>query len=277
MTISISAARTTALAGITDNPFVAWSNLAAAATLGGTATLSGGPAANAVTGTTYDYWLPNVSATTAQFRVTFAAPRTISFAAIAAHNLGTLGATVALQRSTDGGATWSSAGASAITPADDSAIAFRTITSGNDAADWRFFFSGLTAGAPLYAGVCFFGDDTVIPRRIYQGFSPVLTPTEVSMQSNVSIGGNYLGSSVITKGSTISAAFTKVDPTFVRGAFLPFATAFNGGSPCFFGWRPATYPQDIHYGWRNGAVIRPVNSDARDLMDFTLAMQVFEP
>ena len=109
--IKIASARTIALGTTTDNPFIAWDNLAATATLGGTATLTDGAASNAVDGNTYDYWLPNVTGATCSFRVTFGAARTISFVGIAAHNLATLGLSAQVQRSIDGGATWLAAGA----------------------------------------------------------------------------------------------------------------------------------------------------------------------
>ena len=52
MGIAVSTARASALSSAdqSNNPFVAWNNLGAAATLGGTAVVTGGEAANAVTG-----------------------------------------------------------------------------------------------------------------------------------------------------------------------------------------------------------------------------------
>jgi len=276
MSIVTSAARTTALDGQVNNPFVAWDNLAATATLGGTATLADGGRSNAVTGTTYDYWLPNVTATTAQFQVTFGSAIAISFASIAAHNLFTLGASVSLQRSTNGGANWSDAGGGVHTPTDNTPIAFRVVTTGADAADWRFNVTGLTASDPLYIGVAFFGNDLVIPQRLYQGFTPVIVPTEVQLQSNVSVGGNLLGSSVIAEGSTLSLGIDHLTPAFIRGAlFKSFMTAFNRGGGFFVAWRPSDYAQDIHYAWRDGAVIRPTNSGPRDFMSFGIAARVY--
>lgn len=275
--ISISAARVTALGTTTNNPFVGFDNWAATATITTTAVLADGAAVNALDGFTFDYWLPNVTTTSAFFRVTFAAPRSVPLVAIAAHNLFSLAATATLQKSTDGGATWSASGMAAlITPADNSPICFRNVTSGNDAADWRVIFNGLTAGAPLYIGVIYFGDELVMPARIYQDFSPAISPTEVALQSNVSVGGNLLGASTITKGSTLKASFAHIAESFVRGAMLPFIAAFNAGTGFFFAWRPAKYPQDLHYCWRSGDVLRPNNSPFKDLMSFDLSMQAHE-
>ena len=277
MTIATAPSRASILADQVNNPFVAHVNIGATATLGGTAGVTGGGASNAVNGNTYSYWLPNVTSTTANLRFTFGSARTVSFAAIEAHNLADYGATISVQRSTDGGVNWNDAGAGPVTPADNRAIAWRMVTVGNDAADWRFQITGLTSGDDIAIGVAFLGDELVIPRRLYQGFSPILTPTEVGLQSNVSVGGHLLGSSVVQQGSTLQADITNVDPSFLRGAdWLAFQRAFNRGTPAFFAWRPTKYGTDLHYIWRDGQVIRPTNSGPRDLMALQIAARAYE-
>lgn len=278
--IATASARATALAsaGQTENPFAAWNNQAATATLSsGDPVLTDGALANAVSGTTYDYWLPSVTGSTVSFFVTFPAARTISFVGIAAHNLATLGANVRVQRSTTGtGGPWTDAGAGLVTPTDNSPIGFRMVTSGNDAADWRILFSGLTASAPLYVGVVFFGNDMVFPSRFYKDFAPNIRPTEVQLQSNVSVGGNLLGNSIIAQGSTINAQIRHLTPAFVRGDMLEFIPHFNAGKGFFFAWRPNTYAQDMAYAWREGATLRPVNSGPRDYMAIEMGMRAYE-
>jgi hypothetical protein len=141
---------------------------------------------------------------------------------------------------------------------------------------WRFRFTSLTAGDLLSVGVAFMGSEIVIPRRFYQGFSPVLTPTEVELQSNVSVGANLMGSSIVDRGSTVSASFANIPATFIRGTdWLAFQRAFGEGKGFFFGWRPSKYPADVHYCWREGAVIRPTNSGPRDLMSFEFAARAY--
>lgn len=278
MTIVTASARASELTGQTDNPFIAWDNLGAGAgvTYAGGATLAGGGAANAFTGSTYDYWLADVTTTMAGLWVIFPSAITINFVGIAAHNIGTLGATVRVQRSTDSGATWADAGAGATTPTDDAAIGFRMKSTGNDATHWRIWVSGLTAGDPLAIGVAFFGNEMVMPTRFYDGFSPIITPTEVQLQSNVTVGGNFLGQSVIAQGSTIRAEFQHLDPAFVRGDFKGFQTAFNRGAPFFFAWRPTTWANDLHYCWRDGDVIRPTNAGGLNFMSLGLSARAYE-
>jgi len=194
--ITVSTARAIELANqvLVNNPFVAWYNEGATATLGGTAIIAGGERANAVTGSTYDKWRPNVTGTTAALSFDFGTARTIKFASIAAHNAYTFGATVALQSSPNNSVWTTVSSALAV----KGAMAFRVTGS---ARYWRFNFTGLTASNALSVGVAFMGQELVIPTRLYQGFAPVITPTEVQLQSNVSVGGELLGSSVITQGS----------------------------------------------------------------------------
>jgi hypothetical protein len=278
MTIAVAAARAAALSAAkeSDNPFVAFDNQAATAVLGGTATLPDGAALNAVLGTTYDFWRPDVTATTAQFRVTLPVARSLSCVAVCGHNLHDLGASIAVQRSINAGVNWSDGGAGTLTPTDGRPAIFRMVTSGNDAADWRLNITGLTAADPLRIAVAFFGDDLVMPVRFHDRFAPVLSPTEVQLQSNVSVGGNLLGSVVVTEGSMLQASFRHLPPAFVRGAFLPFIPHFNRGRGFFFGWRPATWPADVHYCWRDGGVIAPANDGGLDFMTAGFKARVFE-
>lgn len=259
--------------GYKNNPFVAYENLAALGTLGGTATLTGGAAVNAVSAGTYSSWLPDISGTTAIFQVSFASAQTINFAAIAAHNLGTLGGSLAVEYSTDN-VSWVDGGCGVVAPADNKPMAFRMADI--SARYWRFSFSGLTVADPLYVNVAFLGLDLIFPRRFYQGFSPVISPTEVQLQSNVSVGGNNLGSSVVTEGSTIKAPFRLIKPDFVREDMAAFTPHFNRGGGFFFGWRCFDFPTDIYYCWRDGATLRPSIDGPRDFMAFELNMRVHE-
>jgi len=269
--------RTTALttAGELNNPFVAWDNLMVGATLGGAPTLTGGEGANAVTGSTYDKWRPDITTTSCNLDVDLGVATVVSFAAIAAHNVFTLGATFVMQNSSDG-ISYSNAGITAVTPTDDKPIAFRLSTTATAYRYWRFRFTGLTAGDLLSVGVAFLGNDLIIPRRLYQGFAPVLTPTEVQLQSNVSVGGHLLGSSVISRGATLAADISNIEPSFIRGAsWLDFQASFGEGKGFFFAWRPTKYPEDIHYCAREGGVIRPENTGPRDLMNIKFSARVY--
>lgn len=281
MTIVSSAIRLSELGDEADLPFVALYNYItrrAGSTSSDDGVLTDGALDNAVSGTTYDYWLPDIGGTSVTYSRYFStgdiAP---TFAAIAGHNLGTLGGSVAIQSSPDG-VTWTTSDAGTHTPTDDSPIGFRMSKNATKCPYWRFRFSGLTAGDPLYVAVLMMSQETIFPVGIYSGFAPPLKPTEVQLQSNVSIGGNLLGSSVIAQGTTLSAKFTYLTADFVRNAtlVLDFIEKFNEGYGFFFAWRPDTFPTDLRYCWRDGAAIVPVNDGGLDYMSIQLAMRAYE-
>lgn len=278
MVIAISAARTAEVEalGYENNPFVAWLNIGADATLGGSSVITGGEPANAVTGSTYDKWRPVVDVSgEAKLAFDFGSAVNISFAAIAAHNLFDYTGSVRVERSDDA-VTWTAAGAGDVTPTNNSPIAFRMVTTGQSHRYWRFRFFDMVQDDPLSVGVAFMGDDLIIPQRLYQGFEPVLTDTEVQLQSNVSVGAHLLGSSIISRGSTIAPSIDHIDATFIRSAdWLLFQKAFNDGKGFFFAWRPEKYAQDIHYCAREGGTLRPPNSGPRDLMSVKFTARVY--
>ncbi len=276
MTIKIDATRAAALAsaGTGDNPILAWFNNGANA---GTHSTGVGTeveaAALAFTGTTHDAWIATPDTGIATLQTELSAITTLSFGAIAAHNLGTIGATVSLQYSTNDGATWNDCGAGTVTPADDQAIGWYFDATG--AALWRFLVTGAGSN-DVEIAAAFLGTALTVSQRIYRGYRPPLTPTEVALQANVSEGGNLLGSAVVRTGSRTQARFTDLEPAFIRSAaWLGFQRHFNRGGGFFWAWRPTKYG-DLHYAWREGGVIAPDNSGPNDLMSADLSMRLYD-
>lgn len=261
-----------ALSGVANHPFVAWDNLLRRATLSGSAVSADGARENAATWSTYDRWRP--AGTGAQEIVALIgedeAP--VTFLAFAAHNLAAIGATVQWSYNTaPTGGTWVDLGPAEA--ADDGVMAWRIMPV--EARRWRLTVN-VPAGKAANVGVIFIGAETILPMPIYQGLAPRIVPTEVDLDSNVSEGGNLLGTAVVRAGSTLSVNLTLLRAEFVRGEFVPFMDWFNRGRGVFFAWRPMKYPEDIHYGWRNGNVIRPENSGPRDYMSAGIEMRVFD-
>ena len=279
MALNISTALAASLlaAGNENNPFIAHENKFATGTVATTNGVeqSDGAAANAITGTTYDYWRARANASgNVVLKSSFGGNRNMSFAAISGHNIGTLGGTIAFETSTDDSA-WTDCGVGAISPTDDTPIAFYfdVVT----AQYWRFRITGLAPSTDIvYASVAWAGTVMTFPRRFYAGFSPVISSTEVQLQSNVSVGGHDLGSIVVSRGSTLECEFSNIPATFIRGnEFSAFLPTFNEGKSVWMAWRPTKYPQDIYYCRRSSSVIRPVNSGPRDLMSLSIEARVF--
>jgi hypothetical protein len=263
-----------AAADYQNNPFFAWENLGAAATLSGTDTVDGGERANAVTASTYDKWRVVEDGGEAVLSFDFGEAVNISFAAMVGHNLGTLGASVAVRNSADG-ITYADAGAGIVAASDNKPIAWRMSPLATARQYWQFHITGMATDAEANAAIAFLGHEIVLPSKIYQGFSPVLTPTDVQLQSNVSIGNELLGSSVIGRGATIEAGFTYIPASFIRSEqWLGFQAAFGEGKGFFFGWRPEKYPQDLYYCARSGDVIRPSNTGPTDKMNIQFKARV---
>lgn len=268
--------------GQENNPLVAYINdtdLPTYSTDVGTLA-SGYAAANAGTYTTFDRWgaTPNGSGQAA-LQMTYASAQAITWIGMAVHNLGTLGATVRPQYSTNGGSTWSDTGAATVSPVNDRPIAWQIAST--SAADWRLFITGLSGGDTAVIGHAFAGQfKHTFGQRFYQGFTPAITANRVESIPDLSEGNELLGTSIVRRGSRITAAFEHLDPTDMRGvAVREFLAHYNDGKSFFFAWRPSKYDGDLHFGWRPGGVsaIQPTNAGPAALMALTFEMQVHEP
>lgn len=275
MTIAVSTARATTLstAGESNNPFVTPAPLTGTySTSIGTQVLS---ADNAASGTTFDPWTATPDGSNeAAWQVVYSGNQTPTFAGIAAHNLADISATVRVQFSTDSGSSWTDSGAGAVTPTDNQAIGFRF--SGNTADYWRILVT--SASDDVSIAVIVIGSEIIIPQRIYQGYTPPITPTMVDLNTNVSEGGNLLGSAAKERGSMFEAGFTHITPTFIRGAsWTAFQERWNKGNGAFWAWRPTKYG-DLFYAWRSQGMspIVPTNSGPKDYMSFTLAARAYD-
>lgn len=274
MTILIDATTAAALAsaGTSNNPLIMWENDALSATYSTSVGTQVESAVLAQTGTTYDAWIATPSGNQAALQVVFASAQSLDCIAIAAHNIGTIGGTVRFEYNdgTAGAGTWQSIDLE--TPSDDQAILayFNAVSSDY----WRIRVTGVTDDVEI--AVAFFGTVMQLPQRLYQGYTPPITQTNVGLQSNVSQGGNLLGAIVEKRGSSASAEITYLDPTFIRGTdFKGFMRHHNDGKGFFWAWRPTKY-DDLFYSWREGDTITPTNSGPQDLMSFSMGLRCYD-
>lgn len=262
-----------AAAGLQYSPFVAWNNLGAAAGLDGTAVLPDGDRINAVSAGTWNFWRPNVTASEAVLQFDMGAPVILTFAALAAHNLGDLGGKVVVENSVNPLFVWNIVGP-IVEPAGNGPIAWRMAASGVAARQyWRFRITGLTAGDPLAVGVAFLGNELVIPTTIYQGVRPPMWPTREDGETNISVGGHLMGSDTMLRGGTLTMDLDLLPAEFVRGVpFREFVGAWNRRRAAFVSWRPTKYPEDLIYAWREGNAVEPQNTGPKSYMGLTLGM-----
>lgn len=276
MSMNISNPRkvTMKIRGLEHNPiatFADYTSMAGSTVTSSVATSADGAAANAANGGTYDFWIP--TAVPARFIVVRAVAFEANFIGIVAHNIGTLGGlTVTAQYSQDG-VSWTDLGFS-IVPTDDQNIGlyFENI----NARQFRVSIDGAAPASQLYVGVIQVAKAITFPTRIYQGYTPPLQATSVALQSNVTEGNNYVGSSVVRGGMGASASLSLLADDFVRGDdFQAFQSRFNAAKPFFWAWRPLKY-DDLLYAWRSGSPIIPSNTGPKAYMGFDMAMRAYD-
>ncbi len=268
-------AATLAASGIENNPVIGAFDQGVNATVtatGGGAVVA--PVANVTTDTTYDFFEgePNLSGRV-NVQFVFASPVSLNFIALAGHNIGTLGGIIKVQYSLNSGVSWIPSGAGTASPTSDDAVAFRFADVLAD--HWRIRVEGVGTNNVRIATVML-TNELVLPVRLYQGYAPPMTPTNVDLQSNVSEGGHPLGSSVVRRSSKATAALSPIPESFIRSLeWLAFQKAFNEGAKFYWGWRPEKYG-DLFYAWRSGAPIVPENSGPRDFMSAEMSMRFFD-
>jgi hypothetical protein len=209
---------------------------------------------------TYEFWRP--TALPANWTLDAGASVGVNYIGIAAHTLGSMGCTVAIQSSPDN-STWTTI--DSVTPTDDSPIMFlfASVTA-------RYFRLSITNGSIPSVGVVFVGTVLEMLRPCYAGLTPISLSRDSVIRPNRSEGGQWLGRSVIRSGSSMSASYNNLDNNWVRTTFKDFiddAVLY----PFFFAWRPDNYPEDVGYVWVS-TDIKPSNTGVRDLMQVSLSM-----
>lgn len=223
------------------------------------------PGSAANSGDTVDRWRPVVSGvTTATLAYEMASAQEADCFAIAAHNLGTIGATLTLQHDSNGDDTWTTIGA--VAPADDSPILFifEPITSDK----WRIQVSG---GDTPEVGVFRVAKALQMERPFYGGFAPTPMSRNTEVRGNLSGSGQLLGRS--KERTTLSSSYTWKNLSY------DWVVANLGGKngliisvedePVFIAWRPFDVG-DCDYVM-NPKTSSPQAQGVRDLFDFSMS------
>lgn len=272
MTIPVSASRASALdtAGQSNAPIILWENLITAIS-SPTGVQTGGDAENAIDGNTFDYAWPTVSSN--EVNLEFTSSGSLTSVAVGAHNLATVDSIVAVEYSDDGGTTWVDAGAGSVTPTDDQAIIFRFDPQTH--ADWRLNVTSIGPGLQPAIGALWACTEIIMEQEFYQGYTPPITPTNVTMTPRISEGGQFIGSAMVSSGSSATAEFTHMTDTLLRSTgWMAFQTYFNEGRPFFFAWRPTKYG-DAFFAKATGTPITPTNSGPGARMSFSMKMAFY--
>lgn len=223
----------------------------------------GYPAIAARNDNTFEYWRP--TAVPAWWRVDLGSATAVNYVGIAAHNLGTVGASIKVQYSSND-SSWSDASAAtADEPADDGEILF--LFPVQTARYWRIYVDGVIPTV----GVVYLGTILAMQRGIYAGHTPITLARQTVMRPSVSERGQLLGRTIIRSGLQASAEWDNITADWYRTYFDPFVASARQ-YPFFMAWRPSEFPAELAFGTVD-ADIAPRNSGPRNFMNVGFTMR----
>ncbi len=191
--------------------------------------------------------------------LTLSAAQQFNSYAIHKHNLGTLGATVKLQYSSDG-VVWNDVAGSTKVLANDKTVFF--IGDNNTATNWRINITNLPSPAQqAIIGQVFIGPAL----NLYNPPEPGFTPPELALNndyiSSRADGGDYLGRSLIRKGSKMQFSNSIVSRDWIRANWQDVMAAIEK-TPFYYAWDSTNYPAEVAYCYVERKIDHPkyVNS-----------------
>lgn len=218
---------------------ILWNNLARRKDLEVSSEIVGFLGAAAQVDNTFEFW--RSAAAPATWRVDLGEALAVDSLGIAAHDLGSVGATVRAQYSSDD-SIWSNASDEA-TPVDDGEILL--LFPSQTARFWRLVVDDMVDDFPNI-GVIHLGVSLVMQRGLYVGHSPINLRRETAVRPSVSEGGQWLGRNIVRSGLNGDASWDNLTALWYRQNFDPFV-ASSLEYPFFFAWRPKTFPAEVAF------------------------------
>ena len=86
----------------------------------------------------------------------------------------------------------------------------------------------------------------VLPRKLYQGLTPINYARTAKIVSGLSEAGQFLGRIVTQEFVKDTIPLSLIDPAYYR-SYIDTFMAESKETPFFFAWRPLTYPAEIGY------------------------------
>ena len=99
--------------------------------------------------------------------------------------------------------------------------------------------------------VLYVGKALKLERNIYVGHTPITYGRDRKTINGLSENGQYLGEIVVSKSNTTGVKLENLTPEFYRNELDPFFAAVPR-VPCFWAWRPDSYPAEVGYAWVEG-------------------------
>ena len=164
--------------------------------------------------------------------------------AIFKHNLGDLAATIKLQYSVDG-AVWTDLPGSTKNVADNKAIFFISDTPVS-ASWWRLNITNIPAAATVMIGQAFISNSL----QMFSPPEPGFTPPDLALNnqyiSSRADGGDFLGRTLIRRGSKMSFSNSIVSKAWVRDNWQGVMNAIEK-TPFYYAWDSFNYPAEVAY------------------------------
>jgi len=190
--------------------------------------------------------------------VTLPATENLNSYGLFRHNLGTLGASVQLEYSTDG-ISWTLFTGSVKNPIDDKAIFF--IGTGVAALFWRLNIQSIPVGGTVIIGQAFISSSL----QMFSPPEPGFTPPELAL-NNLYItsradGGDFLGRTLIRRGSKMSFMNSIVHKNWVRDNWQAVMASIEK-TPFYYAWDSLNFSDEVAFCYVDKKIDNPsyVNS-----------------
>lgn len=163
----------------------------------------------------------------------------IDYVGIARHNLGTAEIPVSIEANID--TVWTEIVEERML-ANDEPVIFRF-----EAASYSQVRIRLQAGTDTArAAVVYVGKLLDLERKVYVGHTPLTDARQISVASNRSVSGNFLGRIILGEGRESTVPLSLLTPSWYRANMRAFLDAARE-IPFFFAWRPSTYPNEVGF------------------------------
>lgn len=189
---------------------------------------------------------------------------------IAAHNLSSSGSSIELRTSPDA-VTWTTVVATYIAPNDEDILIYFQNTS-------SVYWSIVINGSTCTIGAIKLGASLKFPCAPLEGHRPLHHSRKVTMLSNQSAGGNFLGNRPVKMGAETSVNIGMVDRDWAENDLAEFETYFNNGGAFFYCGAPSDTPKDMGYCRREGGSEMSITWVEGDIMaDVSFEMTAYVP
>jgi len=216
---------------------------------------------------TYEFWKPTAYPATWTYSHGSTVTIDLDYCFIAAHNLGTSGASITIQYDSTGGGVWVDLTASTLIT-DDSPI-FVIFPPGSPEI-LRVQIDSYTDAPQI--GVIKFGASMQMERPLYGGHAPISLARQTILRSNYSETGENLGRTKQRTYLATSYAWQHLTAAWVRSTWRTFQLAAES-EPFCIAWRPGTFTEDAVGFAQIDEVPIPTNMGIRDLMSVSMSVR----